>query len=96
MEFKKAKKKVKRLYESCLERAQRRKEYINVWRKAGHVKHSAGEELQSLKIIVDIDNLIVSGNGDIKIRQPIRIASWSAMKVQNGTSSASSNEHLPK
>ena len=93
MEFKKAKKKVKKLYETCLERAQRRKEYINVWRKAGHVKHSAGEELQSLKIIVD---LIVSGNGDIKIRQPIRIASWSAMKVQNGTSSASSNEHLPK
>ena len=47
------------------------------------------------KETVDIDILVTSRNGDRKIMQSIRITSRPPSR-KSGTSSASSEEHLPK
>ena len=48
------------------------------------------------KETVDIDIRVTSRNGDRKIMQSIRITSRTPSRKGSGTSSASSEEHLPK
>ena len=48
------------------------------------------------KETVDIDILVTSRNGEIKINQSIRITSRPPSYKGSGTSSASYEEHLPK
>ena len=48
------------------------------------------------KKTVDIDILVTSRNGDRKIMQSIRITSRPPLTIRSGTSSASSDENLPK
>ena len=48
------------------------------------------------KETADIDILVTSRNGDRKVMKSIRIASRPRSRIGSGTSSPSSDEHLPK
>ena len=86
--YKKRKKKMKIVEESCLERTQGKNVSVNSSLKAirirGQWKAFCRQRIpgprRTSKEIVDIDILITSRNGDRKIMQPIRIPNGPAMR----------------
>ena len=63
-------------------------------------KHSIGREFQSLAVqgkkTSDIDILATSRNSHRKITESIRITSRPPLRIKSGTTSGSTDEHLPK